>query len=111
MSALKSPRNFIARHLQDVPRSGIRDFFDIVETRNDVISLSIGEPDFETPWHIREASMFALDHGMMLGLWACSGVEPATQTQPGSGELRRLAVDLEGLHEPPRDERTVNRRC
>ena len=63
MSALKSPRNFIAQHLRDVPRSGIRDFFDIVETRNDVISLSIGEPDFETPWHIREASMFALDHG------------------------------------------------
>jgi len=46
-----------------IPRSGIRDFFDIVSTRKDIISLSIGEPDFVTPWHIREASIFALDHG------------------------------------------------
>jgi aminotransferase len=55
--------SYIARHLSDVPRSGIRDFFEIVSTRKDVISLGIGEPDFVTPWHIREASMFALDHG------------------------------------------------
>ena len=55
--------SYIARHLRDVPRSGIRDFFEIVSTRKDVISLGIGEPDFVTPWHIREASMFALDHG------------------------------------------------
>jgi aminotransferase len=46
-----------------VPRSGIRDFFDIVSTRRDVISLSIGEPDFVTPWHIREMAIFALDRG------------------------------------------------
>ena len=45
----------VAQHLRDVPRSGIRDFFDIVATRADVISLGIGEPDFVTPWHIREA--------------------------------------------------------
>ena len=63
MKGSKSHRNFIARHLQDVPRSGIRDFFDIVSTRDDIISLGIGEPDFVTPWHIREASMFALDRG------------------------------------------------
>ena len=53
----------IAKHLADVPRSGIRDFFEIVAQRKDVISLGIGEPDFMTPWHIREASMFALDRG------------------------------------------------
>jgi aminotransferase len=46
-----------------VPRSGIRDFFDIVSSRKDVISLGIGEPDFVTPWHIREASIYALDRG------------------------------------------------
>lgn len=63
MSGSKSPRNFIAKHLLDVPRSGIRDFFEIVSTRNDIISLGIGEPDFVTPWHIREASSFALDRG------------------------------------------------
>jgi aminotransferase len=53
----------VASHLRDIPRSGIRDFFDIVSTRKDVISLGIGEPDFVTPWHIREASIYALDHG------------------------------------------------
>lgn len=59
----KSRPSRIASHLRDVPRSGIRDFFDIVSTRKDIISLGIGEPDFVTPWHIREASMYALDHG------------------------------------------------
>lgn len=63
MSASRSPRDFIARHLLDVPRSGIRDFFDIVSQMDDVISLGVGEPDFVTPWHIREGSMFALERG------------------------------------------------
>jgi len=63
MSGSRSPRDFIANHVRQIPRSGIRDFFDIVATRRDVISLGIGEPDFVTPWHIREASIFALDRG------------------------------------------------
>jgi aminotransferase len=49
--------------VRDIPRSGIRDFFDIVAQRDDVISLGVGEPDFITPWKIREASIFALEHG------------------------------------------------
>jgi aminotransferase len=59
----RKPGDFIAKHLLDIPRSGIRDFFDIVSSRKDVISLGIGEPDFVTPWHIREQAMFALDRG------------------------------------------------
>ncbi len=59
----KCPRDPIAAHLRDVPRSGIRDFFEIVSSVPDVISLGIGEPDFDTPWHVREASMFALEKG------------------------------------------------
>ena len=59
----REPRDFVASYLRDIPRSGIRDFFDIVSGRKDVISLGIGEPDFVTPWHIREAAIFALDHG------------------------------------------------
>lgn len=58
-----TPRGRIARHLAGIPRSGIRDFFEIVELRDDVISLSIGEPDFDTPWHIRDAAIYALDRG------------------------------------------------
>jgi aminotransferase len=55
--------SFVASYLRDIPRSGIRDFFDIVSSRKDVISLGIGEPDFVTPWHIREQAIFALDRG------------------------------------------------
>jgi aminotransferase len=63
MNGSKSPRNRVADYLRSVPRSGIRDFFDLVSSRKDVISLGIGEPDFVTPWRIREASIFALDRG------------------------------------------------
>lgn len=64
MNDSKSLRSKIAKVVQDIPRSGIRDFFEIVSTREDVISLGIGEPDFVTPWHIREAASLALDRGM-----------------------------------------------
>lgn len=46
-----------------MPRSGIRDFFELVQAADDVISLGIGEPDFVTPWHIREAAIYALERG------------------------------------------------
>jgi aminotransferase len=54
---------FIARHVVTLPKSGIRDFFEIVAKMKDVISLGIGEPDFTTPWHIREAAIYALEKG------------------------------------------------
>ena len=53
----------LASHLQTIPRSGIRDFFELVIGRDDVISLGVGEPDFVTPWPIREAAMRSLDRG------------------------------------------------
>ena len=53
----------ISATVQQIPKSGIRDFFEIVQTMNDVISLGIGEPDFVTPWHIREAAIYALEKG------------------------------------------------
>jgi aminotransferase len=56
-------KRFIARHVASLPKSGIRDFFEIVSKRRDVISLGIGEPDFDTPWHIREAAIYALEKG------------------------------------------------
>ena len=57
------PARHIARHVIDLPKSGIRDFFEIVAKMTDVISLGIGEPDFDTPWHIREAAIYALEKG------------------------------------------------
>lgn len=59
----KSAHDFIAADLQKIPPSGIRAFFDIVSEMDDVISLGVGEPDFVTPWHIREGSIFALERG------------------------------------------------
>ncbi len=53
----------VANHVRDIPRSGIRDFFEVVQSMSDVISLGIGEPDFATPWHIREAAIYALERG------------------------------------------------
>ena len=53
----------IARSVAGIPRSGIREFFDIVQSQKDVISLGVGEPDFVTPWHIREAAIYALERG------------------------------------------------
>jgi aminotransferase len=47
----------IARNIASIPRSGIRDFFELVQGRDDVISLGVGEPDFATPWNIREAAI------------------------------------------------------
>ena len=53
----------MAQHIRDMPRSGIRDFFELVQGAKDVISLGVGEPSFVTPWHIREAAIFALERG------------------------------------------------
>jgi aminotransferase len=63
MNASVSLRNRLNTTVRDIPRSGIRDFFDIVSTMKDVISLGIGEPDFDTPWHVRESTVFALERG------------------------------------------------
>jgi aminotransferase len=59
----QTKRDFVAEHVRNIPRSGIRDFFDIVQSMDNVVSLGIGEPGFVTPWHIREAAMFALERG------------------------------------------------
>jgi len=63
MNGSPSLRNRLNTAVRDIPRSGIRDFFDIVTTMKEVISLGIGEPDFDTPWHVRESTVFALERG------------------------------------------------
>jgi aminotransferase len=56
-------QNFIAHHVREIPPSGIREFFDLVQSQSDVISLGVGEPDRSSPWHIREAAIYALERG------------------------------------------------
>lgn len=51
------------RKVRDMKPSGIRKFFDIVAEMDNVISLGVGEPDFETPWHIRSAGIYSLEKG------------------------------------------------
>ena len=53
----------VAKHVAELPKSGIRKFFDIVAQSKDVISLGVGEPDFDTPWHISRAAMTCLENG------------------------------------------------
>ena len=53
----------IARHVAELPKSGIRKFFDIVAQSPDVVSLGVGEPDFDTPWHISRAAVTCLENG------------------------------------------------
>src|SRR5271163_3943993 len=49
--------------VQSIPPSGIRRFFDIAAQMKDVISLGVGEPDFVTPWVVREAAIYSLEKG------------------------------------------------
>ena len=53
----------ISQRVQDIKPSGIRKFFDILENMTDAISLGVGEPDFPTPWHIRDAGIYSLEQG------------------------------------------------
>ena len=53
----------VASRVRDVPPSGIRKFFDIASEMKDCISLGVGEPDFDTPWNIRESAIYALEVG------------------------------------------------
>jgi len=55
--------NFINSTISGMQPSGIRKFFDIVNTMDDAISLGVGEPDFITPWHIRDAGVYSLEKG------------------------------------------------
>lgn len=77
----------VARTVQDIPRSGIRDFFEVVQSMRDVISLGIGEPDFATPWHIREAAIYALEKG-----------RTGYSSNLGLPRLRRAAADYVEAH-------------
>ncbi len=53
----------LSKKVKDIPPSGIRKFFDVVKEMEDAISLGVGEPDFDTPWHIREEGIYSLEKG------------------------------------------------
>ena len=53
----------LSKTVVNTPKSGIRKFFDLMETMDDVVGLTVGQPDFVTPWHIREAGITSLEKG------------------------------------------------
>ena len=53
----------LSSRAMELKPSGIRKFFDILEEMQDVVSLTVGQPDFDTPWHIREAGIRSLEEG------------------------------------------------
>ena len=56
-------RNALSKKIVDIEPSGIRKFFDVVSEIPDAISLGVGEPDFDTPWNVREEGIYALEKG------------------------------------------------
>jgi len=82
-------QRWVAAHIAGLPRSGIRDFFELVAKMKgqDVISLGVGEPDFVTPWHIREAAIYALEKG-----------KTYYTSNLGMLELRRAISDYVAAH-------------
>ena len=85
-TAVARPR--LSRRVAELPPSGIRRFFDLLATLDDVISLGVGEPDFVTPWHIREAAIHSLERGYTM-----------YTSNHGLVELRRaIARHLERLY-------------
>lgn len=56
-------RNPLSDKIITIKPSGIRKFFDIVNEMDDAISLGVGEPDFDTPWHIRDEGIYSLEKG------------------------------------------------
>ncbi len=56
-------KDMILDRIKKVPPSGIRKYFDLINEMEDVISLGVGEPDFVTPWNIREAGIYSLENG------------------------------------------------
>lgn len=56
-------KSLIAKHIENIPYSGIRKFFNIANEIENVVSLGVGEPDFDTPWNARERAIYTLEKG------------------------------------------------
>ncbi len=97
MNGSKSPRSFISDSVRNIPKSGIRDFFDVVSSMPDTVSLGVGEPGFQTPWHIRDMSIYALEKGAT-GYTSNLGLLELRQT------LARYAGEFFGIPYSPQDE-------
>ena len=60
---MRDYESYLSETVRTIKPSGIRRFFDLANDMEDVISLGVGEPDFDTPWHIREAAIYSIESG------------------------------------------------
>ncbi|MDD3271325.1 MAG: aminotransferase class I/II-fold pyridoxal phosphate-dependent enzyme [Syntrophomonadaceae bacterium] len=82
--------SYISGVVQEIPPSGIRRFFDLVTQTEGVISLGVGEPDFVTPWHIREACFYSLEKGYTM--YTSNLGLPELREEIASYEKRKIGV-------------------
>jgi aminotransferase len=90
-------KKYLTPFVREMPPSGIRKFFDLVSTMKDVISLGVGEPDFVTPWTIRESGIFSLEQGQTM-YTSNAGLLQLRQ------ELSRYISDTHSLNYDPNGE-------
>lgn len=90
MSGMQS---YISKTVKSIPPSGIRKFFDLVSQSEEVISLGVGEPDFVTPWHIREACLYSLEKGYTM--YTSNAGLPELREEIALYEKRKIGVNYE----------------
>ena len=84
-------RDFTSKTIKEIKPSGIRKFFDIARTIEGCISLGVGEPDFDTPWHITEEGIYALEHGMTF--YTSNQGMPELRNEISKWNKRRYGLD------------------
>ncbi len=93
-------RDFVSRKAREIPPSGIRRFFELALTMDEVISLGVGEPDFSTPWNICEASIYSIEQGG-------TSYTPNRGIRPLREALSRWLRDHYGLSYDPENEMII----
>lgn len=89
--------NYLSPLVKSIPPSGIRRFFDLVAQSEGVISLGVGEPDYVTPWHIREECFYSLEKGYTM--YTSNAGLPELREEIAAYEKRKIGVEYN-----PRDE-------
>lgn len=85
--------DILSRNIVELPKSGIRKFFDLLENMKDVVSLTVGQPDFVTPWHIREAGIESLEQGKTY--YTSNAGTPALREEIDRYLFRRFGVSYD----------------
>lgn len=87
----------LPRHIVEMPSSGIRKFFDLLDGMTDVTALTVGQPDFVTPWHIREAGIESLEKGKTY--YTSNAGTPELRQEICAYLSRRFSLSYDPVHE------------